>query len=40
MGIPTVVAIPGLTARVQSGSRVRVDGTVGTVEVLSAPRAE
>ena len=35
MGIPTVVGVTGLTDRLQSGQRVRMDGLRGTVEILS-----
>lgn len=34
MGIPTIVAISGLTSRLRSGQRVKIDGRAGTVEVL------
>ncbi|WP_435318699.1 PEP/pyruvate-binding domain-containing protein [Haloarchaeobius sp. TZWSO28] len=33
-GIPAVVSVPSATARIQTGERIRVDGTHGTVEVL------
>ncbi|WP_439026732.1 PEP/pyruvate-binding domain-containing protein [Haloarchaeobius sp. DT45] len=33
-GIPAVVSVPAATARIQTGQRIRVDGTNGTVEVL------
>ncbi|WP_267639894.1 PEP/pyruvate-binding domain-containing protein [Haloarchaeobius amylolyticus] len=33
-GIPAVVSVPAATARIQTGQRIRVDGTHGTVEVL------
>ncbi|MHB8953000.1 MAG: PEP/pyruvate-binding domain-containing protein [Pirellulaceae bacterium] len=36
MGIPTVVGVTGLTDRLTSGQRVRVDGLRGTVEILNA----
>ncbi len=36
MGIATVVGVTGLTNRLKSGQRVRVDGLRGTVEILSA----
>lgn len=36
MGIPTIVGIPGLTAALKTGQRVRMDGAAGTVEILSA----
>jgi pyruvate,water dikinase len=35
LGIPTIVGIAGLTARLSSGQRVRMDGQAGTVEILS-----
>lgn len=35
LGIPTVVQIPGLTAKVKTGTRLRVDGSHGIVQVLS-----
>ena len=34
LGIPAVVNCGDATARLQSGDRVRVDGTHGTVEIL------
>jgi pyruvate,water dikinase len=34
MGIPTIVGIPGLTTRLRTGQRVRMDGTTGVVEVI------
>ena len=34
MGLPCVVRIPGLTQRLRSGMRVRLDGRAGTVTVL------
>jgi len=34
MGIPTIVGIPGLTATLQTGQRVTMDGAAGTVRVL------
>jgi pyruvate,water dikinase len=34
MGIPTIVGIPGLLGRLRTGSRVRMDGAAGTVELL------
>jgi pyruvate,water dikinase len=38
MGIPTIVGVTGLTARVRTGQRVRMDGGKGTVEILSEKR--
>ncbi len=35
LGVPTVVQVPGCTARLRSGMRIRVDGAAGTVTVLS-----
>ncbi len=37
MGIPTIVGIPGLLASVRDGSRVTMDGSAGTVTLLSDP---
>ena len=34
LGIPCVVAVEGATDRLETGMRVRVDGTAGTVTVL------
>lgn len=34
MGLPTVVGIKGLTKRIQSGMRVRMNGETGVVEIL------
>lgn len=34
LGVPTVVQLPGLTATVKTGMRLRVDGSAGTVHVL------
>ena len=41
MGLPTIVGLVGLTARVATGDRVRMDGAAGTVEVppRSAPES-
>ena len=36
LGIPCIVGLPGLMSRVQTGSRVRLDGGAGTVDVLTA----
>jgi pyruvate,water dikinase len=33
LGVPTVVQIPGLTARVRTGMKLTVDGGLGTVEL-------
>ena len=35
LGVPFVVDVPGATARLVTGMRVRVDGTSGTVTVLA-----
>jgi pyruvate,water dikinase len=35
MGIPTIVGITGLTATLKSGQRVTMDGSAGTVELLT-----
>jgi pyruvate,water dikinase len=45
MGIPTIVGIPGLTAALESGQQVTMDGTVGTIrlaetEIRSESRPE
>ncbi len=37
MGIPTVVSIPGLTKKIKTGMRVRLDGKSGTIKILSEP---
>ena len=34
MGLPTIVSIPGLISRLQTGMRVRVDGEKGTIKLL------
>ena len=34
MGIPAVVSIPGLTKKIKTGMRVRLDGKAGTVKIL------
>ncbi len=36
MGIPTIVGIPGLLGTVETGQRVRMDGSLGTVEIVGA----
>jgi pyruvate,water dikinase len=36
-GIPAVVSVEGATERIQSGQRIRVDGTRGFVEILESP---
>ncbi|MGW4069046.1 PEP-utilizing enzyme [Nocardia grenadensis] len=35
LGVPTVVRVPGCTAKLRTGMRLRVDGSAGTVTVLS-----
>ena len=35
MGLPTVVAVPGLLAKVKNGMIVRIDGTTGLIEILA-----
>jgi pyruvate,water dikinase len=37
MGLPTIIGIAGLTERLATGERVRMDGAAGTVEKLPAP---
>jgi pyruvate,water dikinase len=34
-GIPAVLAVPGATLRIKDGARIAVDGTAGTIEILS-----
>lgn len=34
MGLPAVVAIPGLTKRIKTGMKVRMDGKSGTIKIL------
>lgn len=34
MGIPTIVSIPGLTKKLKTGMKVRIDGKAGTVKIL------
>ena len=38
LGIPAVVGCGNATMVLQTGDRVRVDGTAGTVQVLADPR--
>lgn len=40
LGVPTVVQVPGSTRSLRTGMRIRVDGTAGTVTVLSGGGAE
>jgi pyruvate,water dikinase len=35
LGIPTVIQVPGLTSRITSGMRLRVDGSSGRIEILA-----
>lgn len=35
MGLPTIVNIPGLTQTLQTGMRVRIDGSSGLIQILS-----
>jgi pyruvate,water dikinase len=35
MGIPTIVGISGLTERLRSGQRIKMDGRTGTIEILT-----
>jgi pyruvate,water dikinase len=37
MGLPTIVGVSGLTARLKSGMRVRIDGQSGIIEILDPP---
>jgi pyruvate,water dikinase len=37
LGIPTVVGVKDATRVLRSGQRVRVDGSAGTVEMVSSP---
>jgi rifampicin phosphotransferase len=39
LGIPTVVAVPGATSRIPDGAWVEVDGSAGTVRLLSDEEA-
>ncbi|WP_327147946.1 PEP-utilizing enzyme [Nocardia sp. NBC_01329] len=40
LGVPTVVRVPAATARLRTGMRIRVDGSTGTVTVLSGAGPE
>lgn len=40
LGIPTVVQVTGVTTEIRGGTRLRVDGTAGTVTVLAGPPDE
>ncbi len=35
MGIPTIVGITGLTDRLRSGQRIKMDGRTGTIEIVT-----
>ncbi len=35
MGIPAIVSIPGLTKKIKTGMRVRIDAKAGTIKILS-----
>lgn len=37
LGVPCAVGLPGLTARVRTGDRVRLDGGAGTLDLLTDP---
>lgn len=37
MNIPTVTKVPGITTKIQTGCRLRLDGAAGTIRVLSGP---
>jgi phosphohistidine swiveling domain-containing protein len=37
-GIPTIVALPGATARIPDGAAIEIDGSTGLVTILSVPR--
>lgn len=39
MGIPTIVSIPGLTQKLKSGMRVRIDGKAGTIKIIAEVRS-
>ena len=39
-GIPAVVGVGDVTSKLQTGQRIRVDGTTGTVKLLHEPVAE
>nr|WP_298141813.1 phosphoenolpyruvate synthase [uncultured Pseudomonas sp.] len=39
LGIPAIVGIPGITALLRDGERVRMDGAAGTIERLDRPRS-
>ena len=34
LGIPTIINVPGLTRRLQSGQPLRMDGRTGEIELL------
>lgn len=35
MGIPTIVSIPGLTKKLKTGMKIRMDGKAGTIQILA-----
>ena len=37
LGVPTVVAVPGATSRIPDGALIELDGTAGTVRILTEP---
>ena len=37
MGIPTIVGITGLTERLRSGQRIKMDGRTGTIQIVAEP---
>ena len=39
-GIPAVVGVDAATTRLQTGQRVRVDGSAGTIELMTAPTGQ
>ncbi|MES2818137.1 MAG: phosphoenolpyruvate synthase [Pseudomonadota bacterium] len=40
LGIPAIVGIPGITALLRNGERVRMDGAAGTIERLDLPEGD
>ena len=39
-GIPAILNLPGATSALQSGQRVRINGSTGIVEFIEAPQDE
>ena len=37
LGVPAVASVPGLMHTLKTGDRVRIDGRLGTIEVLTEP---